>query len=154
MYLKKNELKNYINTTNEGTKENPKITLLPWNYKLPLYLGYQIKWDYDGYFKQEYSPVYKQWREYEITAKFKKSHDRFDCFWGYNNWDFLMGELLPKMENDGLLDETIREFVLMFDKWSVIVECMRVINKHVPDIDYPFVNVTKRVDNFNTDKIY
>jgi hypothetical protein len=58
------------------------------------------------------------------------------------------------MENDGLLDETIREFVLMFDKWSVIVECMRVINKHVPDIDYPFVNVTKRVDNFNTDKIY
>ena len=149
----KKEIDQYSKTTNEGTRENPKVLPLPWNYKLPLYLGYSIKWDYDYKLKTEYNP-YKQWYEYDIKPVFKQSHHRFDCFWDYNNWDFLMGELLPKMENDGLLNETIREFILSFDRWSVIVECMMVINKHVPDIEFPFVNIDKWVEDYNKDKIW
>lgn len=148
MYLKPKELQNYVNTTGEGTRENPKVKELPWNYKLPLYLGYTIKWDYDWRTEVEYSPNYKTWNEWTITPRFKKSHDSFDCHWDYNNWDFLMEVLLPKMEEDGLLNEIIKEFVLSFDRWSVIVECMNIINKEVTDINYPFINI-KEEDRIN-----
>lgn len=141
MYLKPNELNKYTNTTGEGTKENPKVAKVPRNYKLPLYLGYVIKWDLDWQTETIFYPEYKKLTTWEITPKFKKSHDRFDCGWDGRDWNFIMDVLLPKMETDDLLTDKIRKSVLLFDKPSVIAQCMRVIDMKVKDIIYPFTNV-------------
>ena len=153
MYLKnKKEIDKFVNTTNEGTQNNPKIVELPWNYKVPLYLGYKIKWDYDFDVKEEYNP-FKRTYFYTITAKFKKGHDSFNCFWDYSNWDFLMEVLLPKMQADNLITAEICSSILKYDRESVTLKCFDIIKKQVKDAEFPFVNVVERVEKFNKHKI-
>jgi hypothetical protein len=150
MFLKtKKELESFINTTGEGTKQNPKVFQLPWNYKLPLYLGYVIKWDYDFYMEKTYNPIYKETLVYEIKPYFKQSHESFNCLWDYTSWDFVMDILLPKMEKDNLITDDIRKEVLKFNRGLVTFKCFDIINKYVKDIDYPFVNIVNRVENAN-----
>ena len=155
MILKtKKDLEKVSKTTGEGTKENPKVEKLPWNYKIPLYLGYQIKWDSTLSYKEEYTTEYRQWIVYEIKPVFKKSYDSFDCFWHYRNWDFLMEVLLPKMVEDNLLTADIRKKILAFDRKAVILKCFKIIDEHVKDIDYPFVNISDKIKIFNEDEIF
>jgi hypothetical protein len=52
-----------------------------------------------------------------------------------------MGTLLPKMEQDDLLNDKIWQSVTLFDKKSTLDGCMRLIEKRVKDIDYPFTNI-------------
>jgi hypothetical protein len=46
-YISNVEYEKYKNGAMDGTKENPVIGRFDKNYKLALYLGYKLKWDYD-----------------------------------------------------------------------------------------------------------
>jgi hypothetical protein len=80
MFLKPKELKDYINTDGSGTdKFNSKVSELPKSYKLALYLGYSLKWDYDWDWEDRWKADVKI---HTISPVFKKSHDKYD------NWYF------------------------------------------------------------------
>lgn len=148
MYLKKSEITKYSSTTCDGTKENPIIKQLPFDYKLPIYLGYSIKWDLSYEYRYEYNP-YKEILQHYIYPVFKKSHERFNCSYGYVSWDFLMETLLPKMENDGLVYDYLRKIILDYRKKDVMLECLKIINKQVLAVPYPFYNVVNPIAEIN-----
>lgn len=154
MLLKtKKELAMFANTTGGGTKENPKVNVLPWNYKIPLYLGYEIKWDYDYKKHYDYSQIpYKETMTYDISPIFKKSYDTFACQTYYWDWDFLMETLLPKMVEDKLITDSIRKKILKFDRTGVIIESYKIIDQHLSYVIYPFVNIVNRIEKFEEEK--
>ena len=147
MLLKPKELPQYLNTTNEGTRENPKVEELEWEYKLALYLGFALKWDYD--YRNEYTrDPYTEKQVFYLTAVFKLSHDKFDSFW-CNTWDSIMDDILPKMREDNLITKELESAILGLDRKRIFSLIMDRLDKHVPDMSCPFKNVTEFVEKRN-----
>ena len=106
MFLKPKELEKYLNTTNEGTYENPKIYRLDWEYKLALFLGFNVKWDFDYRMEYEYKP-YVEKQVYYLRPVLKFSHEKFDSFW-CDGWSNIMESILPKMRQDNLITNELQ----------------------------------------------
>jgi hypothetical protein len=97
------------------------------NYKLALYLGYKLKWDYDYSYNNSINGYF-----HVIEPMFKKSYNRFDftCLMIHNyTWDFIMVEVLPKIKEDGLYDDTMSKSLNDLDLVSLFNAIMVVINK-------------------------
>ena len=147
MFLKPKELEKYLNTTNEGTRENPKIYRLDWEYKLALFLGFNVKWDFDYRMEYEYKP-YVEKQVYYLRPVFKFSHEKFDSFW-CDGWSNIMESILPKMRQDNLITNELELAILTFDRNKIFSLIMDILDKHIPDMPCPFINVTDFVEKRN-----
>jgi hypothetical protein len=137
MILKPKDLEKYFTTSNEGTRDNPKVNKLPRNYKLALYLGFKLKWDYSWFTRVEYHPKYVTTAVYELSPIFKLSHQAFYFYWS-RDWSYIMTYILPKMREDNLINEELEEEILKFDLDSVSLLINNIIDKHIPDMENPF----------------
>lgn len=149
-FLKPNEISKYKDSITDGTRDNPFIEPLDENYKLALYLGYSVKWDYEYYFTKYYNSPDRS--VYKIKPVFKKSYDRFDFNMGTANyctyqWWFIMDDLLPKIKSDGLFNDEIQKSLLNLDLKAIFNECMKVINSRVKDFKYPFNKIKGEFDD-------
>lgn len=148
MLLKPKELDQYLNTTNEGTRENPKVCPLHWAYKLALYLGFTLRWDYDynySYTSQPYTEV----QTFYLKPVFKRSHEKFDGFWS-DTWDNIMSDILPKMREDNFISKDLESDILGLNRKRVFSTIMDILDKRIPDMPCPF----KNVDEFIKKKDY
>lgn len=149
-FLKTNEIAKYKDSITDGTKDNPFIERLDDNYKLALYLGYTVKWDYDYYYTKYYNSPDRS--AYKIKPIFKKSYNRFDFNMGTAEyctypWWFIMDDLLPKIKQDGLFNDNIQKVLLDLDLKNIFNECMVIINKKVKDFKYPFNKIKGEFDD-------
>jgi len=144
MLLKPKELQEYLNTTDEGTRENPKVLRLTMKYKLALYLGFTLKWDYDS--KNEYtSNPYSEKLVFYLYPVFKLSHEKFDFFW-CGMWNNIMDDILPKMREDNLITKELESAILGLDRKKIFSLIVARLDKHVPDMVCPFPNIKDLVD--------
>lgn len=115
----------------KSTKENPRVGKLQDNYKLPLYLGYDLNW----VLKEQYSWIGEP-EGWVLEPKFEKGTLNYD-FWFNQTWDGIMEIILPKMQKDGLITEEINVGLLTIDKKIVFTEIMKIVNSVVPDVVVP-----------------
>jgi hypothetical protein len=74
-----------------------------------------------------------------IEPMFKKSYNRFDFEYVSDDtinytWDFIMVEVLPKIKEDGLYDDTMSKSLNDLDLVSLFNAIMVVINKNIFNI--------------------
>jgi hypothetical protein len=138
-YISKAKFDGYKQCLNDGTKDNPYIYGVDDNYKLAIYLGYLLKWDYDYEYSNKDNSYF-----YYLKPYFKKSYNRFefsyafykgkDDYYPYSvgySWDFIIDEVLPKMKADGLYNNSINEALINLDKITTFKEFMVVLNKKI-----------------------
>lgn len=142
-YLKPIQHKNYIGQKTLGTKDQPHVVALPDTYKVALYMGYTLKWDYEFDIQENWSPTtYKTTRteSYSLVPIFKKSYERFDFHFGYlSNISWIYETLLPVMQNKGDFTQEIKDAMLSLDGKQFTKEIIDRINSVVKDLKIPFI---------------
>jgi hypothetical protein len=142
MILNSKELGKYYNTTNIGTEENPKVEKLKPEYKIALFLGFTLKWKYSI---RTSRIIYNKERTYYLEPVFKKSRETF-CFCHIRDWHFTMIYILPKIKEDNLMTEKLKNLLLNFDLKEVIKETTKILDKKIKDIENPFNNIKEFVE--------
>lgn len=141
MILKPIEVKNYYPTDNSGTDpKNPEVKELPKAYKVALYLGYSLKWDYKVI--EPYWADKNEKAKHHLVPIFKKSHDRIDFFY-LRRWHEIFKSILPQMKKDGLISDKLKDVIFELDEEKTMLEIIKIIDKQIKDIKSPFLNIKK-----------
>lgn len=154
MFLKtKSEFEAVRNTTQEGTRENPKVELIPWMHNVARFLGYQPKWDheviYDRYYDRDKQEMIYTTKS-TLKPVFKKSRDTFNFGYGCFDWYFLMEVLLPEMREANIITKDIQTALISLDKEKIVKLAINAIEnymvKNYPPVENPFDSIPNIVE--------